>query len=136
MDKVMRALTEIVDEWARQRPGEPAVIDGSRKCSWEQLARQADSAAELLIRLGVRPGEIVAYQLPNCGEFVTFTLAVLKAGAACCPLMPFYRQREVAHILERTDARFLAIPSIFRGRDFITDLGPVFQAMGQHHGFK
>jgi cyclohexanecarboxylate-CoA ligase len=127
---MMRALTEIADEWARQRPGEPAVIDGPRAWTWEQLARRVDAAADLLMRIGVRPGEIVAYQLPNCGEFVVFSLAVLKAGAACCPLMPFYRQREVAHILARTSTRFLVIPGSFRGRDYLTDLGPVLEAAG------
>ncbi len=42
-----------------------------------ELDREADRPRQLLLELGVAPGETVAYQLPNWGEFV-----VAGAGAA------------------------------------------------------
>ncbi len=45
------------------------------------------------------PGETVAYQLPNWGEFVVLTLAAMKIGAVCCPLMPIFREREISQML-------------------------------------
>ena len=65
----------------------------------------------LLLDLGVQPGEPVAYQLPNRGEFVAITLAALRIGAVCCPLMPIFRQREIAFMLARSQARVLVVPA-------------------------
>ncbi|MFN8162310.1 MAG: 3-phosphoshikimate 1-carboxyvinyltransferase [Solirubrobacterales bacterium] len=120
------AETPIVDwvaRWVRERPADTAVVDvrtsGTRAWSWRGLDEAADRTAALLLELGVEPGETVAYQLPNWGEFVVLTLAAMKVGAVCCPLMPIFREREVAQALERSRARVLVIPERFRGRDHL-----------------
>jgi 3-phosphoshikimate 1-carboxyvinyltransferase len=89
-------IGERVRQWARERPDATAVTDTGtpgpgRTWNWAELDAQADQAASLLLELGVQPGEPVAYQLPNWGEFVVITLAALRIGAVCCPLMPIYR---------------------------------------------
>ena len=50
--------------------------------TWQELDRQADEAASLLLELGVQPGDVVAWQLPNWHEFVVLTLAA-PASARC-----------------------------------------------------
>lgn len=67
--------------------------------------------------LDEQPGEAVAYQLPNWAEFVEVSLAALRIGAVCCPLMPILRQREMAFALRRSGARVLLIADSFRNRD-------------------
>jgi 3-phosphoshikimate 1-carboxyvinyltransferase len=64
----------------------------------------------------VRPGECVAFQLPNSLEFVIIALATIRIGAICCPLMPIFREREVAFCLRRSRARVLFVPDEARGR--------------------
>jgi cyclohexanecarboxylate-CoA ligase len=54
--------------------------------------------------------------LPNCLEFIVVTLATLRIGAICCPLMPIFREREVAFCLRRSRARVLVVPDEARGR--------------------
>jgi len=113
-------LVDWVGRWARERPGEDAVVDvragGTRVWTWEELDREADKAASLLLELGVEPGETVAYQLPNWGEFVILTLACMKIGAICCALMPIFREREIGFALRRSKARVLVVADEFRGR--------------------
>lgn len=117
-----------VRRWARERPSGQAVIDvrpdgtGDRIRTWEDLDREADQIAMLLLELGVAPGEAVACQLPNIAEFTALTVAVTRIGAVCCPLMPIYRQREVAFMLRRSKARVLVIPDEFRGRDYPAEI--------------
>ncbi|HEY2591079.1 MAG TPA: AMP-binding protein, partial [Steroidobacteraceae bacterium] len=82
----------------------------------ERLWRESGRIATLLRELGVRPGEHVAYQLPNRAEFVAITLGVLRIGAICCPLMPIFRERELAFALDRSRARVLFLLDSFRGR--------------------
>ncbi|OJU86097.1 MAG: 3-phosphoshikimate 1-carboxyvinyltransferase [Solirubrobacterales bacterium 70-9] len=113
-------IVDWVGRWARERPGENAVVDvratGTRVWTWEELDREADKAAALLLELGVEPGETVAYQLPNWGEFVILTLACMKVGAICCALMPIFREREIGFALRRSKARVLVVAEEFRGR--------------------
>jgi 3-phosphoshikimate 1-carboxyvinyltransferase len=114
------AIVDWVGRWARERPGENAVVDvragGTRVWTWEELDQEADKAATLLLELGVEPGETVAYQLPNWGEFVILTLACMKIGAITCALMPIFREREIGFALRRSKARVLVVADEFRGR--------------------
>jgi cyclohexanecarboxylate-CoA ligase len=116
-----RPITDWVRQWAELRPDEPAVIDvraaGSRRLTWAELSAQADRLATFLAGLGVRSGSAVACQLPNWQEFVTLSLATLRLGAVCCPLMPIFRERETAQALNRSRAEVLVVPAEFRGRD-------------------
>lgn len=111
-------------QWLRRRaearPQDTAVVDvrsdRDEMITWGELAEQVDRAAALLLRLGVRPGENVAYQLPNRVEFVVLSLAALRIGAVCCPVIPFFRKREVGFVLRRSKARVLVVADRHRSR--------------------
>ncbi|MFB2581411.1 AMP-binding protein [Herbiconiux sp. P15] len=112
-------LTARVDELAEAAPSAAAVIEvGDRALTWSraELRRAADGVSELLLRLGVQPGEAVAFQLPNWAECVAVTLGVLQIGAVVAPVMPVFGEREVAMVLARSKARVLVAPQSFRGR--------------------
>ncbi|MFJ7150388.1 3-phosphoshikimate 1-carboxyvinyltransferase [Streptomyces sp. NPDC100445] len=113
-------LTERLRRHAAGRPDDTAVVDvrsdHDEVVTWRELADQVDRAAALLLRLGVRPGEHVAYQLPNRVEFVVLSLAALRVGAVCCPVIPFFREREVGFVLRRSRARVLVVADRHRSR--------------------
>jgi cyclohexanecarboxylate-CoA ligase len=113
-------LDEVLAGIARDRPQEIAAVEarqsGDATLTWQELYDRSERAAMLLLELGVAPGECVAYQLPNCLEFIVVTLATLRIGAICCPLMPIFREREVAFCLRRSRARVLVVPDEARGR--------------------
>ncbi len=90
----------------------------AHELTWAQLQADVDrTAAALLLELGVKPGEPVAFQLPNRFEFVTIALATLRIGAVCEPLMPMFRERELDFMVRESGARVLLVPDRFRGRD-------------------
>lgn len=113
-------LDELLADIARDRPQEIAAVEARQTndatLTWQELYDRSERAAMLLLELGVAPGECVAYQLPNCLEFIVVTLATLRIGAICCPLMPIFREREVAFCLRRSRARVLVVPDEARGR--------------------
>jgi cyclohexanecarboxylate-CoA ligase len=130
-------IVDWVGRWARERPAEDALVDvragGTRTWTWAELDREADKAASLLLELGVRPGETVAYQLPNWGEFVILTLACMKVGAICCALMPIFREREVGFALRRSKARVLVVADEFRGRKHAEETASMVGDTGVEH---
>lgn len=122
-------LLRIVEEHALGHPSEPAVITvsdrGALSWSWSELWEKSGQIASLLLELDVHPAEAVAYQLPNCPEFVAISLGILRVGAVCCPLMPVFRERELSFALERSAARVLFIRDTYRTRRPIDEIAAV-----------
>lgn len=125
-------ISEWVQRWATERPHSTAVVDvrpgAMRTHTWQELMEQADRVATLLLDLGVERGDRVAFQLPNWFEFVVISLATLRIGAVCCPLMPIFREREMAFALRRSRARVLFVPDTFRGRDYRQEVASLLGA--------
>ncbi|MBD8043987.1 3-phosphoshikimate 1-carboxyvinyltransferase [Arthrobacter sp. Sa2BUA2] len=121
-----------VRRWAKERPADTAVVDGRPRdtghLTWAELDAGADRIAAMLLSLGVRPGDRVAFQLPNWSEFVLLTVAVLRIGAVAAPLMPIFREREVAFALHRSRAAVVVVPEEFRGRHYAAELSGILAA--------
>jgi cyclohexanecarboxylate-CoA ligase len=113
-------LPELLRRYTRDMPDELAIVEaresGDVTVTWQELHDRVERTATMLLQLGVRTGESVAYQLPNTIDFVVVTLATLRVGAVCCPLMPIFREREIAFSLRRSGARVLFVPDEARGR--------------------
>ena len=127
-------LSDWLQRWAKERPGDVAIFDarptrmsrgGTTKITWGELNRRVDVIATRLLELGVQPGEPVALQLPNWTEFVIIALATMRIGAVCCPLMPIFRQREIAFMLRRAKARVMFVPDTFRGREHAAEIAGI-----------
>jgi cyclohexanecarboxylate-CoA ligase len=108
---------------AERQPGKIAIISDHADREPEQhtygeLAALVDQAAAGLVALGVQPGEIVSYQLPNWWQFAVMHLACARIGAVTNAILPILRHREVQFILERTQSRLCVIPAHFRGFDY------------------
>jgi cyclohexanecarboxylate-CoA ligase len=102
---------------ARQRYAD-ALIDGERRVSFAEWERLAQRAALGLRALGVGPGDVVAYQLPNWWEAAVMFLAAARVGALVNPVLPLFRARELRFILRQSNAAVLIIPGTFRGFDY------------------
>lgn len=83
-----------------------------------ELAARVNAIAGLLVSLGVRKGDVVAYQLPNWWQFAAIHLAALSIGAVTNPIMPIFRQRELVFMLNHGEARVVFIPKDYRGFDY------------------
>ncbi|MCC3272707.1 3-phosphoshikimate 1-carboxyvinyltransferase [Arthrobacter zhangbolii] len=125
---------EWVRRWSAERPNESAVIDGGAgtagHLTWAELDARADRVAAALLDLGIRPGDRVAFQLPNRSEFVILAVAALRIGAVAAPIMPIFREREVALALHRARARLFVTVEEFRGRRPAEELAGLLQRAG------
>jgi cyclohexanecarboxylate-CoA ligase len=85
--------------------------------SYGELAGRAERFAAGLIDLGVAPGEVVSFQLPNWWEVAALHLACVRIGAVANPIITILRRREVGFILGRVASRVCIVPGEFRGFD-------------------
>ncbi|MFD0722683.1 AMP-binding protein [Streptomyces globosus] len=91
--------------------GRTAVVDAGGARSWQAWRADADAFGRALQDLGVRPGDVVAAQLPNSWEFLVAHVAVAAVGAVLLPLHSTLGTRETGSLLERTGARALLLPA-------------------------
>lgn len=95
---------------ARQLAAHPAAAISvwSRVRPWRGTYAEVDDEARRLVTLlrerGVRPGDAVAFQLPNWREAVVSFAAVAMGGFAVVPIVHIYGRKEVAFILEQSGA--------------------------------
>ena len=72
--------------------------------------------------LGLGPGDMVAFQLPNWVEAAITFYACAMLGVTLVPIVHFYGPKEVGFILRQSGARALVIVSRIGQRDYLADL--------------
>jgi cyclohexanecarboxylate-CoA ligase len=92
-----------------------AIVDDATRMTVADLREESTAVAAALWDLGVRPGDVVAWQLPNWWEGVVLCWAAWRCGAVVSPITPSLRAREVGFILRQTGARVAVVPHEFRG---------------------
>jgi cyclohexanecarboxylate-CoA ligase len=108
----------LLDRLAAAHEERLAIVDGDLRLTVGDLERVSATYAAHLWRLGVRPGDPVAWQLPNWWEAVAFCWAIWRCGAIAIPITPTLGVREVGFILRQTGARVVAVPRRFRNVDY------------------
>ncbi|WP_446041775.1 AMP-binding protein [Streptomyces sp. SID1121] len=110
-DGVWRDVGPLDDlrRWRELIPDAPAVIAyrsgaGMRRLTYSEYARYVERFAGALHELGVRPGHVVAIQLPNWWQLSALMLACVRVGAVVAPVMPTIGARELERTLARVGA--------------------------------
>ncbi|MGW6543925.1 class I adenylate-forming enzyme family protein [Streptomyces massasporeus] len=112
-----RTLWELVTRRAALTPDRPLFLQDGRTLTFGALHARAERVAAGLYGMGVRPGTVVAWQLPTRVETTVLSFALARLGAVQTPVIPFYRDREVGFALRESRAEFFAVPGTWRGFD-------------------
>ncbi|MFH9075125.1 class I adenylate-forming enzyme family protein [Streptomyces alboflavus] len=116
-------LWELIERRAALTPDTPALIQAAadpvadRVLTFGGLRDTCERVAAGLYGMGVRPGTVVAWQLPTRIETAVLSFALARVGAVQSPVIPFYRDREVGFALRESKAAYFAVPGVWRGFD-------------------
>jgi acyl-CoA synthetase len=109
-----------------QRHGQLPCRIHSRLRPWSgtlgEVRERARRVAGGLRDRGIRPGDAVAFQLPNWEEAAVTFYAACFLGAVVVPIVHFYGAKEVGYILRRTDVRALVTADRFGHLDHLATL--------------
>ncbi|MFG2624468.1 class I adenylate-forming enzyme family protein [Streptomyces sp. NPDC048473] len=108
---------ELIERRGALTPDRPVLIQDDRTLTFGELRSRCERVAAGLWGMGVRPGSVVAWQLPTRLETVLFSFALTRIGAVQTPVIPFYRDRETGFALRESKAGFFAVPGVWRGFD-------------------
>jgi len=117
LDETLRANGELtLQVWSDTRPYRGRVREV------HELARRV---ANGLGRLGIGPGDVVAFQIPSWVEAAATFWGVVLSGATILPIVHFYGPKEVGFILRQSGARLFVTADRFRGLDYLASLDAV-----------
>jgi cyclohexanecarboxylate-CoA ligase len=114
-------FTEALERAAARRTG-PAVWDGGRWRGWRDCLLQAERTAGALHRRGLRAGDVLATQLPNCWELVVLHAATARLGVLLLPLHSAYGVHEVRSLVDQAGAAALVARDSYRGHDRVEEI--------------
>ena len=102
-----RALSDLIREHARARPGGLALLHGQRSLSWQAFDTLVDRIAATLQRDGVGARESVAVCGANSIEYAAVFIGALRAGVAVAPLPSTALPAQLAGMAADSGARLV-----------------------------
>ena len=113
-----KTLAEFAEDLARRDPDRVTHVFGAQRCTVSELLAEAELLAAGLQRRGLVAGDVVSFQLPNWREAVVIDLATTMLGLVVAPIVPIYRDAEVAFMLADAGVKAAFFPTDYRGFDY------------------
>lgn len=102
-------LHSLLEEASKKFPEQTAIIYFDKAMSYRELNHLSDKFATALDGLGVRKGDKVAIFLPNIPQFIISYYGIAKIGAIETAISPLYKEREVEHQLNDSEAETIVV---------------------------
>ena len=112
--------TTLVDAARKALADDPEhllLIEGQHRLTRRQCWDQALQLAGFFLSRGLKPGDVVSFQLPNWVETAVIALAARMTGLVINPIPPIYRESELAYILADCRSKLIFVPGLFRKHD-------------------
>ena len=112
-------LTDVARRRVQEGPARTLLIEGEREISRAEALEQANRVSAYLLNRGLKPGDVISFQLPNWIEASIISLAARMCGLVINPVPPNYRDSETSYILNDCGSKLIFIPEIFRKFDYL-----------------
>ena len=86
-------------------PNNTAIISEGKKFSYKELNQLSNKVANVIIDLGIKPGDSIALQCPNIAFFPIIYYGILKMGGVVVPMSIMLKKKEILHILNDSNAK-------------------------------
>jgi acyl-CoA synthetase (AMP-forming)/AMP-acid ligase II len=110
-------LVDVARAAVAEDPGHVLLIEGARRITRAEAWDQALRLAGFFLARGLKPGDVVSFQLPNWMETAVIALAARMCGLIVNPIPPIYREAELGYILADCGAKLIFVPGTFRKHD-------------------
>ena len=88
-------------------PDRPAISQAGSSITYAELNERANRIATGLIKMGIKPGELVGMCTPNSADWISFYFGVLKAGAVAVTLSGMLTGDELMNLVGHAKPRVM-----------------------------
>ncbi len=100
-------LAKNLENSARFFPNKPAIREGNLELTYAELNEKANRIATGLLKLDVKPGELVGICAPNSADWIIIYFGIIKTGATAITLANAVTPGELANLLTHSKPRIL-----------------------------
>lgn len=114
-----QTLWGLIEARAAATPAARLAIDeDGREISFVEYREECERVAAGFHQLGFRAGDVISWQLPTWIESIVLVGALSRLGVVQNPILPIYREREVAFVARESGAKLLIVPGEWKGFDY------------------
>jgi long-chain acyl-CoA synthetase len=103
------SLGQMFENTVKEFSGSTAITFEGWSCTYGELKELVDKFAMGLAQLGVRKGDKIAIDVPNCPQFIIAYYAAVKLGAVVNPIIPLHKFVEIAYQVNDSESKVLII---------------------------
>ncbi len=119
----MTTIPSVVRAAAEQYPTLEAVVEGSSRPTFADVAESVELIERALIASAVEPGDRVGIWAPNGLDWIVTSFAVYGVGAIVVPINTRYKGEEAAELLRSAEVTMLFTVTDFLGINYLELLG-------------
>jgi long-chain acyl-CoA synthetase len=111
---VFNSLTELLESALKEHAARTAFVNMGKSYTYAELDRLSDAFAAYLQQvLGLKKGDAIAIQMPNCLQYPVALFGALKAGMIVVNTNPLYTPREMLHQFNDAGVKAVVIVEMF-----------------------
>ncbi len=107
MEYSTESLGKIFDEGMAKFPDQPACWFMKREITFKELQECVHKFTTFLQQNGLKKGDVVAINLPNCPQYLIAHFGTLLAGGAASGCSPLLSEKEIVYQLNDSKARVI-----------------------------
>ena len=112
-------ICDYVKRWAQNFPDKEALVDSKTRLTWSEYQAMIDRLALHFLEIGLKKGDLVVAQIPNCVEAVVVEMALARIGACIVPLAMQWREHELKYVLTLTEAPAVVVFGDYKGFNYV-----------------
>jgi acyl-CoA synthetase (AMP-forming)/AMP-acid ligase II len=112
-------IPSVVRAAAEQFPTREAVVDGSSRPTFADIAGSVTIIERALVASGVEPGDRVGLWAPNGLDWILTSFAVYGVGGILVPINTRYKRTEAADLLRAAEVTMLFTVTDFLGTNYV-----------------
>jgi acyl-CoA synthetase (AMP-forming)/AMP-acid ligase II len=108
-----KILNDLIEYYAKKTPEKTAIIFEDQSITYGDFYDDINTAAHMLLELGIKHGDRVGYMFPNRPEILFLYFASFKIGAIAVPINTRYQKQEIEYALDHSECRLLIVDKTF-----------------------
>ncbi|MDS0528397.1 condensation domain-containing protein, partial [Clostridium sp. SHJSY1] len=111
-----KTIKELFEEVVKKSQNKTAIVSNGEYLTYKQLNERANQLSNLLVKNGVKKGDIVPILCDKSKDTIVGMLAVIKSGAAYLPIDEEYPEKRINYMIEDSHSKILLIKNHQSGR--------------------
>lgn len=129
-------IGDLIARQAARFPDRELFSFNDSRLSYGEFSAWTEAVGSAMVAGGVRRGDRVLVQLPNCLEALVLQVAAFRIGAVNVPVVPIYREHETAQIIADARPTVIAVAHALATRSSWREIDTALDKLGHRPRMK